>query len=337
MDREENSKNKRQTLMSVRYILSVNGYCIVMYYYMSKCIVTGGAGFIGSHIVDALIARGDEVHIIDIFIGGGKREHVNPQAILHEVDIRDFEKLSPIFKGADYVFHTAALARVQPSIQDPKTYHDINVTGTLNVLLAAKEAGVKRVVYSASSSVYGDQEKLPLREDMEPRPISPYAVQKYFGERYCRVFSKIYGLETISLRYFNVYGPRQTTESDGPYATVVGIFLQQRASGKPLTIVPDGQQSRDFTHIRDVVRANLLAAESPRVGKGEVVNIGCGRSYTINELARLVGGPTIFVEPRVEPRATLADITKAQELLGWKPEIRFENGLAELKHLSGIQ
>lgn len=301
-----------------------------------KCVVTGGAGFIGSHLVDALLARGNEVHVVDIFVGGGKRENLNSAAVLHEVDIRDFEKIVSVFRGAAYVFHTAALARVQPSIKDPKTYHDINVTGTLNVLLAAKEAGVKRVIYSASSSAYGDQEKLPLREDMEPRPMSPYAAQKYFGEVYCRVFSKVYGLETVSLRYFNVYGPRQTTEADGPYATVVGIFLAQRTKGRPLTIVPDGEQSRDFTHVKDVVRANLLAAESFLVGRGEVINVGCGKAYTINKVANLIGGNTVFVEPRIEPKHTLADNSLAKELLGWEPQIAFEDGIQELKKLYGL-
>jgi UDP-glucose 4-epimerase len=300
-----------------------------------KCIVTGGAGFIGSHIVDKLIERGDEVHVIDNFISG-KRENLNPRAYLHEIDIREYEKLSPIFKGAKYVFHTAALARVQPSIKDPRTYNDVNVTGTLNVLMAARDAGVSKVIYSASSSAYGNQEKLPLHEDMEPRLMSPYASQKYFGEIYCKVFSKVYGLKTVSLRYFNVYGPRQTTEKDGPYATVVGIFLEQRKNDKPLTVVPDGKQSRDFTNIYDVVRANLLAAESPNVSNGEVINIGCGKSYTILEVAKLIGGPTIFIEPRLEPKHTLADISRARELLNWEPKISFEEGVAELKQEYGL-
>ncbi len=253
---------------------------------------------------------------------------------MHEADIRDFEKIKPIFQDAKYVFHTAAIARVQPSIKDPRTYNEVNVTGTLNVLKAAHEAGVKRVIYSASSSAYGNQETLPLHEDMEPRPMSPYAAQKYFGEIYCKIFSQVYGLETVSLRYFNVYGPRQTTESDGPYATVVGIFLEQRARGKPLSVVPDGNQSRDFTHVSDVTMANLLAAESSKVGSGEVINIGCSRPYTILEVADLIGGPKVFVESRVEPRHTRADITRARLLLSWEPKITFEEGIAELKKVS---
>lgn len=300
-----------------------------------KSIVTGGAGFIGSHIVDALVERGDEVHIIDNF-STGKREHLNPHAALHEKDIRDFEAIAPIFVGASRVFHCAALARVQPSIKDPRTSHDVNSKGTTNVLVAARDAGVSRLVYSASSSVYGDQDTLPLHEEMEARPMSPYALQKYTGELSCRLFSQIYGIETVSLRYFNVYGPRQTTEADGAYATVIGIFLGQRAAGRPMTVVPDGTQSRDFTHVADVVRANLLAAESGKVGKGEVINIGTGKAYTINEVAEMIGGPTVWIEPRIEPKATLADITKAKTLLGWEPTVDFKQGIEELKKVYNI-
>ena len=301
----------------------------------TKVVVTGGAGFIGSHVADALIERGFDVHVIDN-LSSGKRERLNPKAVLHEVDIRDKGALGPIFADAQFVFHLAALARVQPSIKDPQPSHDSNINGTFNVLQAASKANVKRVMYSASSSAYGNQDRLPLTEDMTPRPMSPYALQKLVGEYYCRLFSALYGLETVSLRYFNVYGPRQTTASDGPYATVVGIFLEQRQNGQPLTIVPDGEQRRDFTHVRDVVAANLLAMDSPRVGHGEVVNIGTGRNYRVREIANLIGGSTVFVEPRVEPKETSADITKARELLGWEPRERFEDGIAELKQLHGI-
>lgn len=301
-----------------------------------RSIVTGGAGFIGSHIVDALVARGDDVRVIDNF-ATGKRENLNPRATLHEGDIRDLPFLHTACAGAHVVFHCAALARVQPSIKDPVTSHSVNSVGTLNVLVASKDAGVKRVVYSASSSAYGNQEISPLSETMEPRPMSPYALQKYTGELSCRLFSQLYGLETVSLRYFNVYGPRQTTEADGVYATVVGIFLGQRKKGQPMTIVPDGEQRRDFTHVRDVVRANLLASESSLVGKGEVINIGTGKNYSINDVARFVGGPTVFMEPRTEPKVTLADNTKAKELLGWEPQVSFVDGINELKKLAGIE
>lgn len=297
---------------------------------VSKVVVTGGAGFIGSHLVGVLLGQGFEVNIVDNLLGG-KLERVNPAANFYEVDIRDFEKLAPIFKGTEFVFHTAALPRVQPSIQDPRTTHDVNVNGTLNVLLAARDAGVKRVIYSSSSSVYGNQNTLPFREDMEPRPLSPYGLQKYIGELECKLFSQIYGLETVSLRYFNVYGPSASTK--GPYALVIGKFLEQRHRGEPMTIVPDGTQSRDFTQVRDIVRANIMAAESPGIGKGEVMNIGGGKNRSILEVADLIGGPKIFIEPRVEPKHARADIGKAKELLGWKPELRLEEGIAELKKL----
>jgi len=296
-------------------------------------LVTGGAGFIGSSIVDALVERGDEVHVIDN-LSAGKREHVNPKATFHKKDIRDFDAIAPIFVGMDLVFHLAALPRVQPSIEDPRTTHDVNVTGTLNVLVAAHNAKVKRVVYSASSSAYGDQAIMPLSEDMAANPFSPYGLQKYIGELYCQLFSKVYDMETVSLRYFNVYGPRAST--DGAYALVIGKFLDQRSHGQPMSIVPDGTQSRDFTHVRDVVRANLLAAESSRVGKGEVINIGGGHDYSVLEVAALIGGATVFTAPRLEPKRTLADIRKAKELLNWQPTVAFKEGIEELKKLYGI-
>ncbi|MBI2055399.1 MAG: NAD-dependent epimerase/dehydratase family protein [Candidatus Sungbacteria bacterium] len=298
-----------------------------------KAIVTGGAGFIGHHLVNALCERGFDVHVIDT-LATGKRERLNAKATFHEADARDLKSIAPIFAGAEFVFHTAALPRVQPSILNPLTSHDANVNGTLNVLVAARDAGVRRVIYSASSSAYGDQNSLPLKEDMPARPLSPYGLQKYIGELYCRVFSQVYGLETVSLRYFNVYGPGASTE--GAYALVIGKFLDQRKKGEPMTIVPDGAQSRDFTHIRDVVRANILAAESPKVGQGEVINIGGGRNRSVLEVAELIGGPKVFIEPRVEPKHTLADISRARELLGWQPEITLEEGIAELKGIFGV-
>jgi len=300
----------------------------------SKIIVTGGAGFIGSNLVDGLIAGGfSNVHVIDNLVAG-KQEHINASAKFYKLDIRDFDAIVPVFQDARFVFHLAALPRVQPSILDPRTTHDVNVTGTLNVFLASRDGGVKRVIYAASSSAYGDQEILPLKEDMEARPKSPYGLQKYEGELLARLFSEIYGIETVSLRYFNVYGPRASTE--GAYALVIARFLNQRKKGEPMTIVPDGNQSRDYTHVRDVVRANILAAESPKVGKGEVINIGGGYNRTVLEVAELIGGPTVFIEPRIEPKHTLADISRAKNLLGWEPEVRFEDGILELKKLYGL-
>ncbi len=301
-----------------------------------KYIVTGGAGFIGSHIVDTLLERGDEVHVIDNFLTG-KRERLDVRAVLHEIDIREFEKLAPIFRGAAGVFHTAAQPRMQYSITEPQLTNDINITGTLNVLLAARDAGVGRVVYSASSSAYGPRHPMPLQEDMSPEPMIPYAIQKRVGEQYCVMASRFYGLETVSLRYFNVYGPRQTTARDGPYATVIGIFLEQRAQGRPMTIVPDGQMRRDFTHVKDVARANLLAMESPKTGKGEIINIGTGKNYSVLEVAGLIGGPREWVSARQgEVRETRADITKARNLLGWEPTISFEEGIRGLKRFSEV-
>jgi len=299
----------------------------------TKVIVTGGAGFIGSHLVEALVGEGYDVHVIDD-LSAGKREQVHPSATLHIHDIRKFDDIASVFTGAKLVFHLAALPRVQPSIIDPRLTNEINHTGTLNVLVAARDAKVRRVVYAASSSAYGDQEKLPLTEDMAADPLSPYGLQKYVGELQCRLFSRIYGLQTVSLRYFNVYGPRASNE--GAYALVVSRFLAQRQKGEPMTVVPDGTQSRDFTHVRDIVRANILAARSRNVGAGEAINIGGGKNYTVSEIAEMIGGPTVFVEPRIEPKHTRADITKARELLGWKPQVVFEDGIAELKKLHGL-
>jgi UDP-glucose 4-epimerase len=298
-----------------------------------KIVVTGGAGFIGSHLTEALVNKGFEVHIIDK-LSGGKGENRNPEAKFHEADIRDFKKLGGIFRGAQYVFHTAALPRVMPSISDPRTTHDVNVTGTLNVLVAARDTGVKRVIYSASSSAYGERSELPLRETMPANPLHPYGLQKWIGELNCALFSSLYNLETVSLRYFNVYGPGAPVE--GAYASVIARFLNQRKNGEPLTIVPDGNMTRDFTHVRDVVRANIFAAESPKVGKGEIINIGGGKNWKILEVARLIGGPTVFIEPRVEAKHSLADISKAKELLGWEPAVTFEEGIKELKTLYKI-
>lgn len=302
-----------------------------------KAVVTGGAGFIGSHIVDELIERGFDVAVIDNLIGGEKK-HVNKKAILHDVDIRDIEAIKPVIKSAQYLFHAAVLPRVQYSIENPNETNDVNVNGTLNVLIASHEGGVEKVVYSASSAVYGDQPtltqdggKTPLAEDMPVHPLSPYGLQKYVGELQCKLWSKVYGLPTVSLRYFNVYGPRQNTE--GAYALVIGKFLKQRGEEKPMTITGDGEQTRDFIHVYDVVRANMLAAESTDISNGEVFNIGAGNNFSVNRIAELIGGETTYIQTRLEPKHTLADNTRARELLGWEPEITIEEGIAELKKL----
>lgn len=255
----------------------------------NKAVVTGGLGFIGSHLVDALVEKGFEVHSIDNGSGGRREDRINASATYHDVDLTDAVALAPIFEGAACVFHEAALPRVQFSIEHPVETFNVNAGGTVAVLTAAKDAGVKRVVYAASSSAYGNQETLPLSEDLPAQPISPYGLQKYVGELACRVWSEVYGLETVSLRYFNVYGPR--LDPNGAYALVIGKFLKQRQANEPMTITGDGEQTRDFTHVRDIVRANILAMESSNVGKGEVINVGAGRNVSINDLAKLIGGP----------------------------------------------
>ncbi len=234
-----------------------------------------------------------------------------------------------------YVFHLAAFARVQPSIEDPITANDINLNGTLNVLVAARDAKVKKVVYSASSSAYGDQTEMPLRENMPARPLSPYGLQKYVGELYCRLFSDIYNLPTVSLRYFNIYGPRQVLE--GAYCLVMGIFVRQRLNNEAMTITNDGEQRRDFTSVFDAIRANILAAESSKVGHGEVINIGSGHNYSVNELAKMIGGPVKYGETRIEPKETLADNTLAKELLGWRPEYKLPTWLEDYKREMGLK
>ncbi len=201
-------------------------------------------------------------------------------------------------------------------------------------MLAARDAEVERVIYSASSSAYGNSPVLPLTEDLPAHPISPYGLQKYVGELYCRLLWDVYGLPTVSLRYFNIYGPGASAE--GAYALVIAKFIKQRLEGSPMTITGDGEQTRDFTHVRDVVRANVLAATSKRVGKGEVINIGAGKNASVNRVAQLIGGPTEHIAPRLEPRDTLADNSLAKALLGWEPEVSLEEGISELKHLYNL-
>lgn len=293
-----------------------------------RSIVTGGAGFIGSHIVDALVERGDDVHVIDD-LSAGSRENVNRNAVLHEQDIGELDAVQNVLEGADCVFHLAALPRVSFSLEYPAKTHDTNVTGTFNVLEAAYRSGVSRVVFASSSSVYGDQDMMPLEESMQPNPKSPYALHKRIGELYARMYANVFGLSTVCLRFFNIYGRRQ--DPNGPYALVTVKFMRQKAAGEPLTITGDGEQTRDFTHVSDVVRANLAAAESEQVGSGEVMNIGAGNNISINRLAELVGGEKTYTEARLEPRDTLADSQRAKALLGWEPQVSIEDGIADMK------
>ncbi|MCH7883343.1 NAD-dependent epimerase/dehydratase family protein [Patescibacteria group bacterium] len=318
-----------------------------------KVLVTGGLGFIGSHIVDACVGRGDEVVSVDDLVSG-KKEHANPRAPNHKVDISDAGELGKIFEQVrpEIIFHAAALARIQPSFENPGRYFEVNVIGTRNILNLAKKFGARRVIYSASSSAYGNQDAPVLREDLSltSQALHPYGSTKRMGEMLMRDKGRITGgPETVCLRYFNVYGLRQTTMADGPYATVIGIFLGQLQAKKPLTIVPDGTQRRDFTWVADVVRANLLAGESSKVGDGEIINIGAGKNHSIWKVACLIldASPDTIPEELIKsekcvmapPRkgeifSTLADISKAKELLGWSPEISFEEGIKTLKNIT---
>jgi UDP-glucose 4-epimerase len=301
-----------------------------------KYVVVGGAGFIGSNIVDKLVEQNHEVVIIDN-LSTGKMENVNPKASVEYIDICNENECSAmveIMSGADALFLLAAKARVQPSIENPVEYEINNTIGTLNVLKCASDAGVRRVVYSASSSAYGNTEKLPSKESDPVNPLSPYGAQKYYGEVMCKMFSEVYGLETVSLRYFNIYGERQNV--GGAYAMVIGIFADQKLRGEVMTINGDGEQRRDFTYVGDVVNANILASQSEKVGNGEVINIGNGDNRSINDIADMIGGERIHREPVIEPKETLADNSLAEELLGWKPTQNIEDWVPGYKKELGL-
>jgi nucleoside-diphosphate-sugar epimerase len=300
---------------------------------MAVYVVTGGAGFIGSHIVEELLRRNETVKLIDNF-STGKRENVAPfkkDAEIIEADIADAKNLAATFAGVDYVIHQAAIPSVPKSIIDPVKSHHANVNGTLNLLLACRDAGVKRVVYASSSSLYGDSPTLPKHEGMMPNPLSPYGAQKLFGEMYCQVFTRAYGLETVSLRYFNVFGPRQDATSQ--YSGVLALFIPAVLQGRRPTIYGDGLQSRDFTYVRNVVEANLLACKVPGVG-GEAFNVACGDRITVNSMLHQINKVTgkdiaaIHAEPRSgDIKHSQADICRAKELLGYEPKVTFEEGL----------
>ena len=293
-------------------------------------LVTGGAGFIGSHVAEALVRRGDRVRVLDDF-STGKREYLVPGIDVVEGDLRDRDALRRAVHGAEGVFHQAALRSVPRSVDDPRSSNDVNVTGTLELLRACREAKVRRVVYASSSSVYGDDPTLPKVETLPTRPVSPYAVSKLGAEHYCHVFARLYGVETASLRYFNVFGPRQDPESK--YSAVIPRFLDQALRGEPLEVHGDGEQSRDFTYIDNVVQANLLAMSAPGVS-GEAFNVACGERYSLLDVARAIGD-FLGREParrHIEARAgdvrhTLADISKAQRLLGYRPKVDFARGM----------
>ncbi len=296
--------------------------------------VTGGAGFIGSNLARRLVAQGRDVRIFDNF-STGKRENLRDLYATVEVvegDLRDFALLMEAMNGVEVVFHLAALPSVFRSIKAPTTTNEVNVTGTLNVLQAARAKGVKKVIYASSSSVYGDLEELPKREDMVPKPISPYAVSKLAGEYYCRSFCSLYGLETVVLRYFNVFGPYQDPSSE--YSGVIAKFITALLSGKPLTVYGDGEQSRDFTFVDDVVEATILAAISPSECSGMVFNVARGQRANLRELIKILGQvcgkrpEVVHVEPRAgDVKHSEADISMIEKSLSFKPEVNLGEGL----------
>jgi UDP-glucose 4-epimerase len=297
-----------------------------------RVLVTGGGGFIGSHLAERLLERGDEVKILDSFATGRRENlaHLSGVEIV-EGDVQSFERAHNAVRGCDAVLHEAALPSVPRSIQDPLTTHAVNATGTLNVLLAARDAGVRRVVYASSSSVYGSNEQLPKHENQPVAPISPYAVSKLAGEGFCRSFTTIYGLECVSLRYFNVFGPRQDPSSQ--YAAVIPKFIAAALEGRRPLVFGDGEQSRDFTFIDNVVEANLLALESS-AGAGEVFNAACGERVSLNAVIQMLSELSgVDLEPDYRPgrpgevRHSQADIGRARETFGYRATVPFAEGL----------
>ena len=291
-----------------------------------KSLVTGGAGFIGSNLVDRLLELGHEVVVIDNeYSDVHEQFYWNPKAQNYKYDIRDYENTRQLYDGVDYVFHIAAEARIQPAILNPIEAVSINSVGTCTVLQCSREAGVKRVVYSSTSSGYGMNQS-PNIETQPDDCLNPYSVSKVNGEKLCKMYTNLYGLPTILFRYFNVYGERQPLR--GQYAPVVGIFLRQRAAGEPLTIVGDGNQRRDFTHVRDVVQANILAATTKVDSDafGQLYNVGTGNNYSINQIATMISDNIINIAPRPgESRVTLANNQKLRRTFGWEPTIKLED------------
>ena len=300
-----------------------------------KALVTGGAGFIGSHLSEQLLAQGHEVVIVDD-LSNGRQKNLdlfkgNSRLIFHQVDIRKPEILKPCFRGVDWVFHLAGLADIVPSIERPEPYFSVNVQGTFNVLECANAAKVKRLVYAASSSSYGIPDVYPTPETAPINPQYPYALTKYMGEELVLHWAHTYKLPTLSLRLFNVYGPRSRTT--GTYGAVFGVFLAQKIHGRPFTVVGDGRQTRDFTYVTDVVDAFICAANSDL--SGDAMNVGSSNHYSVNRLVELLGGEAIYIPKRPgEPDCTFADVGKIKKLLGWQAKVPFEEGVGNmLKHL----
>ena len=295
---------------------------------MAKYLVTGGAGFIGSHLVEQLLENGHQVVVVDDESADCNEEFFwNDRAENHKVDITDYESLAPLFEGVKGVFHFAAEARIQPAIENPSRAASVNVLGTCNVLQAARTHGVERVIYSGTSSAYGLKNTPPLREDMPNDCLNPYSVTKVAGEELCKMYTRLFGLNTVILRYFNVYGERQPLK--GQYAPVVGIFQRQVANGEAMTVVGDGEQRRDFTYVKDVANANFLAMTSENSEIfGETFNVGTGTNMSVLELTELIGNEVVHIPERLgEARATLADIGKIRSMLGWEPTISIQEWL----------
>ncbi len=308
---------------------------------MRRVLVTGGAGFIGSNLVRALLERGDTVRVLDNFSTGNRANLVDADVEVVEGELRSYERVHNAVRGVEVVFHLGELGSVPRSVQDPLTSSAVNVEGTLNVLLAARDEGVRRVVFASSSSVYGNQETLPLVETAPPDPISPYGVAKLAAERYCVSFSRVYeSFETVALRYFNVFGPRQDPRSQ--YAAVVPLFLTRIAADEPVTIYGDGGQSRDFTYVTNAVEATILAADAPEVS-GLVLNVAAGAPASVDRLADTVGtilGKVVekrYVEPRPgDVRRSWADTSLARAKLGWAPRVGLEQGLRLTAEALGV-
>ncbi len=297
-----------------------------------QCVVTGGCGFIGSHLVERLLRLGHRVVVLDDLSAKDAAVR-SPRAELIAGSVADLDTVLKATRSADWIFHTAALPRIERSLADPVGTHHVNVTGTLNVLCAAKRNGVGRVIYSSSSSVYGDQPTHLMREDMVPNPKSPYALQKLMGEQYSDLFARLHRLTVVSLRYFNVYGRGQP--SRGAYALVIPRFLRMKAEGQPLTVYGDGTQTRSYTYVSDVVAANVLAATTPlAAGSHTVLNIGTDVETSVNEIAAIIGGPArhIIPNPRAEFEETrkAADYSKARSVIGWEPKVPFATGIGTL-------
>ena len=296
---------------------------------MTKSLVTGGAGFIGSNLVDLLLELGHEVVVIDNeYSDAHDHFYWNDKAQNYKYDIRDYENTRPLYDGVDYVFHIAAEARIQPAIENPIEAVSINSVGTVTVLQCSREAGVKRVMYSSTSSGYGTNQT-PNVETQSDDCLNPYSVSKVNGEKLCKMYTDLFGLQTVCFRYFNVYGERQPLK--GQYAPVIGIFLRQRDAGEPLTIVGDGNQRRDFTYVGDVVNANILAAtkEVDNEAFGQVYNVGTGTNYSVNQISRMISDNTTNITPRPgEARISLANNQKLSSTFGWKPTMVLEDWIA---------